>query len=91
MAKFCPMLVETPYSGGVNNPKTYIFYELDSKFLFLGSLAYKLVNLLVFVKISCKMSKNWIFSKIIGRGLKWTYEFKVRYMQDVYIGIVRLR
>ena len=32
-AKFCPMLVETPYSGGVNNPKTYIFDELGCNFL----------------------------------------------------------
>ena len=28
---------------------------------FLSSLAYKLVNLLVFEKKSCRMSKNWIF------------------------------
>ena len=57
--KFCPMLVETPYSGGVINPKkNYINYEIGPKLLFLGSLAYKLVNLLVFCKILCKMSKN---------------------------------
>ena len=47
-AKFCPMLVETPYSGGVINPKTFLNHELVSKFLFLSSLAYKLVNLWVF-------------------------------------------
>ena len=62
-AKFCPMLVETPYSGGVINPKTYLNRELGSKFLFLSSLAYKLVNLLVFEKISCKMSNNGFFLK----------------------------
>ena len=44
MAKFCPMLVEMPYSRRVINPKTYLNHELCSIF-FLGSLAYKLVNL----------------------------------------------
>ena len=33
-AKFFPMLVETPYFGGVINPKTYLNYDLSSKFLF---------------------------------------------------------
>ena len=42
----------------VINPKTYLNHELGSKFFFLIDLAYKLVNLLVFEKISCKMSKN---------------------------------
>ena len=74
------MLVETRYSGGVINPKTYLNEELGSTFFFLGSLAYKLVNLLVFEKIVCKMSKNWICSKNIDRGLKLTYEFEVRYI-----------
>ena len=44
------------------------------------SLAYKLVNLLVFEKILYKMSKNWVFSKIIGLGLNCTYEFEVCYI-----------
>ena len=56
-AKFCPMLVETPYFGGVINPKTYLYYELGSNF-FPSCLAYKLVNLFFFEKILCKMSKN---------------------------------
>ena len=76
-AKFFPMLVEMPYFWGVINPKTYLNHDLGSKFFFLSSLAYKLVNLLVCEKISCKMSKNWSFIKIIGRGLNFTYEFEV--------------
>ena len=48
---------------------------------FLDNLAYKLLNLLVFENISCKMSKNWIFSKIIGLGVNCTYEFEVRFIQ----------
>ena len=39
-AKFFPMLVETPYFGGVIYPKTYLNYELRSKFFFLSDLAY---------------------------------------------------
>ena len=31
-AKFFPMLVKTPYFGGVINQKTYLTHELDSKF-----------------------------------------------------------
>ena len=69
------MLVEKPYFGGVINPKTYLNHDLGSNFFFLSDLAYKLVNLLVFEKISCKMSKNWTFQKIIGLGLNFTYEF----------------
>ena len=42
------MLVETPHSQGVINPKAYLNLELGSKFFFLSSLAYKQVNLLVF-------------------------------------------
>ena len=57
-SKVFPMLVETPYFGGVINPKTYLNHELGSKFFFLSDLAYKLGNLLVFEKCSCKMSKN---------------------------------
>ena len=49
-AKFFAMLVETPYFRGVINPKTYLNYELGSKFFFLSDLSYKLVNLLVFEK-----------------------------------------
>ena len=71
------MLVEKPYFGGVINPKTYLIHELGSKFFFLSDLAYKLVNLLVFEKKSCKMSKNWTFQKIIGLGPNFTYEFEV--------------
>ena len=33
-AKFFPMLVETPYFGGVINPKTYLNHELGSKLFF---------------------------------------------------------
>ena len=43
-AKFCPMLVQMPYSGGINNPK---IMNYAPNFLLLSSLAYKLVNLLV--------------------------------------------
>ena len=71
------MLVEKPYFGGIINPKTYLNNELGSKFFFLSNLAYELVNLLVFEKFSCKMSKNWNFQIIIGRGLKFTYEYEV--------------
>ena len=46
-AKYCPMLGETPYSGGVINKKNYLNHELGFNF-FLGSLAYKPVNLFVF-------------------------------------------
>ena len=52
------MLMEKTYSGGVINPKTYLNHELGFKKIFSGSLAYKQVNLFVFEKISCKMSKN---------------------------------
>ena len=61
-AKFCPMLVEMPYSGGVFNPKNLPKPWIRFRFFFLNSLAYKEVNLLVFENISCKMSKNWNFS-----------------------------
>ena len=71
------MLVKTPSFGGVINPKTNFNHELGPKFFFLSDLAYKLVNLLVFEKFSCKMSKNWTFPKIIGLGLNFTYEFEV--------------
>ena len=71
------MLVERPYFGGVINPKTYLNHELGSNFFFLSDLAYKLVNLLVFEKKSCKMSQNWTFQKNIGLGLNFTYEFEV--------------
>ena len=74
------MFVETPYIGGVINPKTHLNHELDSKFFFLSSLAYKLVNLLVFEKNSFKMNKNWNFVKNIGLGLNFTYEFKIRFI-----------
>ena len=56
--KFFPMLVEPPNFEGVLNPKTYLGQDLGSKFFFLSSLAYILVNLLVFEKKSFKMSKN---------------------------------
>ena len=88
-AKFFPMLVETPYFWGVINSKTYLNLDLGSKFFFLSSLAYKLVNLLVFDKISCKMSKNWSFIKIIGQGLNFTYEFEVCY-RVLFTFLVRL-
>ena len=78
-AKFLPMLVETPYFGGVINTKTYLNHELGSNFFFLSDLEYKLVNLLVFEKCSCKMSKSWIFQKNIDLGLNFTYEFEVCY------------
>ena len=71
------MLVETPYFGGVINPKTYLNHELDSTFFPLSDLAYKLVKLLVFEKCSCKMSKIWTFQKNIGLGLNFTCEFEV--------------
>ena len=74
------MLVETPYFGGVINPKTYLNHELGSKFFSLSDLAYKLVNLLVLEKKSCKMSKNWTFQKIIGLGLNFSYEYEVCYI-----------
>ena len=41
------------------------------------------MNLLVFEKISYKMSKNWTFQKIIGLGVNFTYEFEVCSKQDV--------
>ena len=54
-------------------------------FFFLSDLAYELVNLLVFEKCSCKMSKKWTFQKIIGLGLNFTYEFEVCYM-SIFLG-----
>ena len=75
------MLVGKPYFGGVINPKTYLNHELGSKFFFLSDFAYKLVNLLVFEKYSCKMSKNWTFQKIMGLGFNFTYEFEVCLIQ----------
>ena len=59
LVKFFPML-ETPCFREVINPKTYKNHELDSKFFFLSSLAYKLVNLWVFEKNFITRSKNWI-------------------------------
>ena len=96
--KFFPMLVKTPSFGGVINPKTNLNYELGSKFFFLSDLAYKLVNLLVFKKCSCKMRKNWTFQKIIGPGLNFTYEFEVcsinlsisRWCEDLPINLSRV-
>ena len=67
------MLVETPYFGGVINPKNYLNHELGSKFFFLSGLAYKFVNLFF---LSCKMSKNWFILNIIGLGHNFTYEFE---------------
>ena len=53
---------ETLYFGGIVNQKTFLNHELGSKFFFLlHSLAYKLVNPLVFEKNSCKMKKNLFF------------------------------
>ena len=49
-AKFFPMLVKTLYFGRIINKKTYLNHELGSKFVFLSSLPYKLVNLFVFEK-----------------------------------------
>ena len=47
-----------PFLEGSIFQKTYLNHELGSKLFFLGSLVYKLVNLFVFGKIICKMSKN---------------------------------
>ena len=55
------MLVETPYSGGVINPKTYSNPDLGSKFFSLSSLAYKLVNLLVFEEKTMYNEQELIF------------------------------
>ena len=41
---------------------------------------------LVFEKISCKISKNWIFSKLIGLGLNCTYKFEVRFTKSPSAG-----
>ena len=61
--KFSPMLVETPYFGGVINPKTYLNHELGYKFFFLSDLAYKLVNLLVIENFSCTIEHELNVSK----------------------------
>ena len=45
------MLTENPYFGEIINPKPYLNQELGSKFLFLSSLAYELVNTLDFETI----------------------------------------
>ena len=45
----------------------------------LSGLVYKLVNLLVFEKLSFKMSRNWTFVKVIGLVLNFTYDFEVRF------------
>ena len=60
-ANVFPMLAEKPYFEEIINPKTYLKHKLGSKFLFLSSLAYELVNILDFEKISCKISKNHFF------------------------------
>ena len=49
-SKVFPMLVKTLYFGGIINQKTFLNHELGSKFFILTSLAFKLVNLLVFEK-----------------------------------------
>ena len=51
-AMFFPMLVETPYFGGVINSKTYLNNEWGCNFFSLSDSAYELVNLLVFEKCS---------------------------------------
>ena len=83
-AKFFPMLLETPYFGGVINTKTYLNHELGSKFGFLNSLAYKLVNLLVKKKIMQKEQIYFLFF-IIGLELNFTYEFEVCFTQTTKI------
>ena len=82
------MLVEKPNFKGVINPKTYLNHDLGSKFFFLSDLAYKLVNLLVFEKFPCKISKNWTFQKIIGLGLNFTYEFGVCFKGCIQLKIL---
>ena len=57
-AKFYPMLVETPFFGGVINPKTYLNHEVGSKGFFLISLVYKVVNLFVFEKNHVKLART---------------------------------
>ena len=41
------------------------------------------MNLLVFEKKSCKMSKNWTFQKNFGLGLNFTYDFEVCCKQNM--------
>ena len=53
-------------------------------------LPYKLVNLFIFEKVSCKMSKNLSYPKVIGQGLKWTYEFKVLFLLLIFCIILEL-
>ena len=49
------LLVETPYFGGVNSPKKLLKQLIWLQiFFFFSSLAYKLVNLLVFEKFHKK-------------------------------------
>ena len=69
------MLVETPYFGGVINPKTYLNYELGSKFL--SDLAYKLVYLSVFEKFHVKWART-------GLELNVTYEFDVCFTEEFH-------
>ena len=78
-AKFFQMLVKTLFFGGIiikkNLLKTWARLQV---FFPLSSLAYKLMNLLVFErKKSYKMSKNWFYFLIIGLVLNFTYELKV--------------
>ena len=72
------MLVKMLYFGGIINKKNLFIHELGSKFFFLGSLAYQLVNILVFEeKNHVKWVRTGFFSSIIGLGLNFTYEFEV--------------
>ena len=72
------MLVETPYFGGIINPKTNLNH-VGSKFFFLSSLANKLLNLLVFKNISCKWARtDFLFN--YRSGTNFTYEFEVCYI-----------
>ena len=69
------MLVETPYFGGVINPKTYLNREKGCKFLVLISLAYKLVNLLV-KKNYVKWARNIFFLLLLVWDLTLPIYFK---------------
>ena len=76
--RFCPMLVEMPYFGGVIISKNLLKSWIRLQFFFLGSLAYELFNFFFFLRFH---ENEWeLHKKNIGQGLQWIYEFEVRFI-----------
>ena len=84
-AKVFPMLVETPYSGGVINPKTYLIHELGSNifrpttkdYSILSSILESFPPPVIWLKLHCRILS------LLTRLLIWFWErlpWKITYV-----------